>query len=537
VKDTGFTPKVREVDALVDLLADEDLSKHAERAIARVGPAALVTLKARLSRATPPLRGRIVKAIGRFAREPAAADVLLGLLEDPAVDPKSRRNAVIALGHGDDPRAVQALTGLWERDPRPEMRRSIAASLGKIAAPDSLALLRGAASSDDPELARIADRATRMVERTTTRGSDARLDPARSPGHSTEVILLARAGLEKLLAEELAGVAGVERVQVEGGGRVRALLTGALDQLFASRLWLDVRFPLAGGEGTDGETAADSIARAVSGTTARDLFDAWSVGPPRYRLEWVDAGHRRAATWDAVRAIARRAPGLVNDPTASTWEILVTTRFGAVDVALRPRGLDDPRFAWRKRDVPAASHPTVAAALARIAGASRDDVVWDPFVGSGGELVERSLLGPYRTLLGTDIDERAIDAARANLAAARAKATLTKADALGTTPPGVTLVITNPPMGRRSLRASGTADMLDRFVAHAGEALVPGGRLVWIAPHPERARRAAQSAGLVLERAVPLDMGGFDAEIQRFLKPEADAKAPRVPGRATPGSR
>jgi tRNA G10 N-methylase Trm11 len=252
---------------------------------------------------------------------------------------------------------------------------------------------------------------------------------------------------------------------------------------------------------------------------ARDVFDAWSVGPPRYRIEWVDAGHRRAATWDAVRAIARRAPGLVNDPTASTWEVLVTTRFGGVDLALRPRGLDDPRFSWRKRDVPAASHPTVAAALARIAGVSADDVVWDPFVGSGGELVERSLLGSYEALVGTDVDARALDAARANLAAAGARATLTKADALRTSPPGVTLVITNPPMGRRSLRAADTADMLDRFVAHAAAVLVAGGRLVWIAPHPERSRRAAQSAGLVLERALPLDMGGFDAEIQRFRKP------------------
>jgi 23S rRNA G2445 N2-methylase RlmL len=502
-------------------MADEDLAKAAERAIARVGPAALVTLKSRLATASPPLRGRIVKAIGRFAQEAEAADLLLALLEDPTVDPKSRRNAVIALGHADDPRGPKALTALWERDPRPEMRRSIAASLGKIAAPNSLALLRDAASSDDPELARIADQAARMVERTATRGSGGRLDPARSPARSTEVILLARAGLEKLLAEELSGVKGVERVQVEGGGRVRALLTGSLEMLFAARLWLELRFPIAGGEANDGEAAAESIARAVSGTTARDVLETWSSGPARYRIEWVDAGHRRAATWEAVRAIARRAPGLVNDPTASAWEILVTTRFGAVDVALRPRGFDDPRFVWRKRDVPAASHPTVAAALARIAGTDDDDVVWDPFVGSGGELVERSLLGRYAALFGTDVDGRALEAARENLAAAGAKATLTKIDALRAAPPGVTLVITNPPMGRRSLRDAGTADMLDRFVVHAGAALAPGGRLVWIAPHPDRARRAAQGAGLILERAYALDMGGFDAEIQRFGKPGA----------------
>jgi tRNA G10 N-methylase Trm11 len=83
----------------------------------------------------------------------------------------------------------------------------------------------------------------------------------------------------------------------------------------------------------------------------------------------------------------------------------------------------------------------------------------------------------------------------------------------------VTLIVTNPPMGRRSLRTTGTADLLDRFVAHAATVLVPGGRLVWIAPWPARARGAGERAGLTLEQARAVDMGGFDAEIQRWRKP------------------
>ena len=39
-------------------------------------------------------------------------------------------------------------------------------------------------------------------------------------------------------------------------------------------------------------------------------------------------------------------------------------------------------------------------------GARADDVVWDPFVGSGTELVERALAGPYARLLGSDTDPR-----------------------------------------------------------------------------------------------------------------------------------
>jgi 23S rRNA G2445 N2-methylase RlmL len=295
---------------------------------------------------------------------------------------------------------------------------------------------------------------------------------------------------------------------------VRALLVGPLSALFAARTWTAVHFPLAGEWTRDGEVPAQALARAMSSPAAARVLETWTVGAVRYRIDWVDAGHRRAATWDAVRAIAASAPGLVNDPTASNWQLRVTTQRGGLAVALTPHALSDPRFAWRKKDVPAASHPTVAAALARVAGARPDDVVWDPFVGSGGELVERAQLGPYRALFGTDVEPRAIAAARANLAAAGIEVTLETGDALMRAPAGVTLVITNPPMGRRSSREAGLFDWLDRFVAHVATVLVPGGRFVWISPSPERAKSEGERAGLTLERRLAIDMGGFDAEIQ-----------------------
>jgi 16S rRNA G1207 methylase RsmC len=111
--------------------------------------------------------------------------------------------------------------------------------------------------------------------------------------------------------------------------------------------------------------------------------------------------------------------------------------------------------------------------------------------------------------------------ARENLAAAGVQAGLECRDALAPAPDGVSLVITNPPMGRRASRTAGTDDMLDRFVSHVAAALVPGGRLVWIAPWPKRSRAAAIEAGLTLDWARTVDMGGFDAEMQRWLKPAA----------------
>jgi len=49
------------------------------------------------------------------------------------------------------------------------------------------------------------------------------------------------------------------------------------------------------------------------------------------------------------------APELVNDPTATTWDVRIAD---ATALELIPRRAVDPRFGYRVADVPAASHPT-----------------------------------------------------------------------------------------------------------------------------------------------------------------------------------
>jgi 23S rRNA G2445 N2-methylase RlmL len=516
LRDPGFTPRLREVDGLVDLLSNEEFGKAALRAIGRAGPAALESLRSRLSTAGPPLRAHIVKAIGRLAPESSAVAALLAALEDP--DPKTRRNAAIALGHVARTDVEEALIAAWDRDPRLPMRRTLAASLGKVGSARSLPLLQDAARSGDAELSRIAGRARTMVERTASRGTGGRILPARSAARPVALLARSRLGLEELLAEELSGVAAVVDARVEGPGRVGGRLAGSIDALFAARTMLSFEFPLPSERRHGGEPLAETIARAATSEVAREVLATWTDGSVRYRIAWTEGGHQRAATWDASRAIASRAPDLVNDPTSSTWEIAIARDERAVHLAISPRSLVDPRFTWRRGDVPAASHPTLAAALARVAGAHDDDVVWDPFVGGGAELVERALLGPVRALFGSDIDPRALTVARDNLAGAGIEARLEQRDALDPAPTGVSLIVTNPPMGRRASRAVGLDERLDRFLAHAARALVPRGRLVWMAPWPKRARVAGQRAGLVLEWASTVDMGGFDAELQRWVK-------------------
>src|SRR5699024_6701634 len=144
--------------------------------------------------------------------------------------------------------------------------------------------------------------------------------------------------------------------------------------------------------------------------------------------------------------IAERCPELLNDPTETLWEVIVDET-DETSIALWPRGLEDPRFAYRRAQVPASSHPTIAAALAKVAGARPDDVVWDPFVGAGAELVERGRLGRFRALIGNDTDRLALERARVNIDAAGLEAQLLKGDARRFRPrQRPTLIVTNPPM-------------------------------------------------------------------------------------------
>ncbi|HEX7662998.1 MAG TPA: methyltransferase, partial [Polyangiaceae bacterium] len=149
------------------------------------------------------------------------------------------------------------------------------------------------------------------------------------------------------------------------------------------------------------------------------------------------------------------------------------------------------------------------------------DVVWDPFVGSGSELIERARLGPAKKFIGTDIDPAALDAARTNAKAANVDATIVEGDALSYVPGKVTLVLTNPPMGRRVHRGADLRPFFDRFFGHVATVLAPGGRIVLISPLPARTAERARELGLVQERGIDVDMGGFSAQIQHFSRAKA----------------
>jgi 23S rRNA G2445 N2-methylase RlmL len=117
------------------------------------------------------------------------------------------------------------------------------------------------------------------------------------------------------------------------------------------------------------------------------------------------------------------------------------------------------------------------------------------------------------------LDARALSAARENLErAAVTGVQLQQADARNHRVAGLTLVLSNPPMGRRVLRAAGLSGVLCQVVRNVASQLAPAGRMVWLSPFPDATARAAADAGLQVERLGPVDLGGFTADLQRFVR-------------------
>ena len=206
-------------------------------------------------------------------------------------------------------------------------------------------------------------------------------------------------------------------------------------------------------------------------------------------------------------------PSCVNDPRQTTWDILVDdTSDRALEIV--PRAAVDPRFEWRVADVPAASHPTVAAALARLADVRTGERVWDPFVGSGAELVECARRGGAVALAGSDTSETALAAARANLDAAHVTGSLVLADARRHSPGAVDAIVTNPPLGSRVRLDAG--ELLVECVGHFARQLAPNGRLVWITPVPRKTEVVAKRCGLRMTRSIEIDLGGVHGRLERW---------------------
>ncbi|MGB1013106.1 MAG: methyltransferase [Nannocystaceae bacterium] len=531
---SGFTPGGRDLHCLVDLLGEADRSKakRVEKAFARVESTVIASrsklLIQRLNDAQAPLRGRLARVLGRLAVDNPtfAADLRDPLLAALAGDdPQAERHAFAALGKLGPLTPVDKLVAHAQNEQRLPHLRTFVETLGKCGNQAALEWIEALSTSieagqgpDDANLQRIVGRARLMLRRTIARPAESDRQPTLTAvlARPTRVVLNCRVGLQFQVAEVCRELCRETRVLHTDPGRVVVEHRGPLANLFQIRSALDFGISCRLGPGPLEKELVHTIKSAKPWLTAGlDL-------PVRLRLHFArggDAGRQRSKIWQLAQALDH-LDWLLNDPTRSHWEAHIHGQAQRKSVTFVPRGFTDPRFAYRCADVPAASHPTVAAALAHYAvNAHSEGAVWDPFVGSGLELVECGLRNPEVELIGTDLDAKALDAASQNLESAglASRADLRHTDALRATPAGVTTIITNPPMGRRVQRGD-VGPLLDQLMAHAQRVLPRGGKLWWVSPLPQRTRARARSLRWRLCASEIIDMGGFDAELQGFVR-------------------
>ena len=488
----------------------------------------------RFDRATPAERearvaviravGVVFSELGTPAQKAAARPWLRQLLHDPAE--KVRRYAMAALPKLGAPADAEAeLLTLLKTTTVEREKKFLGQTLEKIGGTATLAELQAGAGglSAQTELkvrARVArGESPSVVSLSRVLGDFAGL----------RIHLRGRRGLEQIVraeVEEYIRAHGKFRIEDVASGLVAltAIAPFSLGDIFSLRCFGTVGFVLGEVGAGAGDSAAEveALASLITSPLSRKLLTTFTEGSLRYRLDFAAKGHQRGA----VRLVANRAyalcPEILNDPRLAPWTISICPAARGNTVELVPHFTPDPRLRFRQQDVPAASHPPLAACLARLAGPMEDDVVWDPFCGSGLELIERALLGGVRAIYGTDLSDEAIAASQKNFAAANVKSVPAKfvcADFLAFAKvPGlglnsVTLVITNPPMGRR-VQLPDLRGLIANLLAVAAAVLRPGGRLVFANP----VTLGNLPRSLKLESSVVVDMSGFDCRLEAYRK-------------------
>lgn len=442
--------------------------------------------------------GVVFSESGTETQKAQARDWLVQLLQDPAE--KIRRYAMTALpklGSGKEEEA--ALLELLHKQPTERERKFLGQSLDKIGGTETL-----------QSIAELGPQTEQKVKASVARGQKpTSVDMDAILETQVEVRLHCRKGLEEVVREELATnprtreTFRLQNVR-EGLVSMTSQAPFSLGDLYSLRCFGHAGIVL----GKTSRTAA-----AITSPLSQKILSTFTDGPIRYRLDFLGKGHQRGAIRTLANEVYSLCPKMLNDARNAPWAIELSSD-GTVEI--RPRLVPDPRFIYRREDVPAASHPPLAASLARLAGRQENENIWDPFCGSGLELIECALLGGVQKIYGTDLSKEAIAITQKNFTAAGVDVPheFVCCDFRETNWGNLSLVITNPPLGRRVPIASIRQLITDLFYT-AAKSLRLGGRLVLINPLPET---KSVHPALQLQSRRTVDLGGFTCRMELYFR-------------------
>ncbi len=477
----------------------------------------------------------VVRAVGVVFSEAGtpqqcalAREWLRSLLADP--EEKVRRYAMVALPKmGSGAEEEKQLLGLLGKTTSSREDQFLAQTLGRIGGSDTL---KAGESGLHQALAATQQKVRANIARNQRDGGlDMRATLQKFEG--VRIALECRTGLESVVLEELSQTAhlkGVFKVLSSDRGRVvlRPEKPFSPNDLYTLRCFSDLVFLLSempplprAGAPLDTAALAETIASALT----QNLLTNLTKGAVRYRLEFP----ARKADAPLVEAISKQVfakrPALLNDSRDALWEIRIGESARSVSVELRPRLRPDPRFEYRQGDVPAASHPPLAAAMARLArvGSIPHERIWDPFCGSGLELAECLLLGGVSEIFGTDLSLSATAMAASNVDAAargnraRVRKHFETCDFRRTQ--GIvglrdlTLIITNPPLGKR-VPVGDMRTLVTGLFSEAQRLLRTGGRLVFVNPLDQ----GPEGNRLRLESSQKVDLGFAHFHLEKYVR-------------------
>ena len=486
---------------------------------------------ARFNRSPPEERIKrvaVIRAVGVVFSESGTkkqkAEVrswLVRLLQDPSE--KVRRYAMRALPKlGAGPSEEGALLSLLRTTTVEREKRFLGQALDKIGGTATLNVVAGVRGLPPQTEQKVKANVARRE-----RPGVIRMDRLLSGVTRLRIHLHCRKGLEEIVCDEIKNyIAKHEKFRIvevrKGLVAIRPVAPFSLADIYTLRCFATVGFSLGQVRSSNPTESIDALASMITSPLSQSVLGTFTEGSIRYRLEFVSRGHQR----EAVRLLANRAyamcPDILNDPRGAPWSMDLLPTGHGISVELRPKLTPDPRFTYREDDIRAASHPPLAACMARLAGKVNHEIVWDPFCGSGLELIERALLGGVQSIYGTDLSPDAIAISRANFAAAKIKPVPLKlaccdfrhyATVEGLGPKSVSLIITNPPMGRR-IRVPNLRGLFGDLFAVAAAVLKSCGRLIFA--NPLRIEPTDPSLKLKYRRMI--DLGGFNCHLEMYLK-------------------
>ena len=446
-----------------------------------------------------------LSALAAHAKKRAARETLERMFADRVVlynalsapEPKARKNAARVLGAFANERDTDALISALQTEETRFVIPSILLALGAIAnsrAGEAILAFVPPVAADETEEKHIADIVEALEKAKAALTRDIPLPERTRLSQPREVLLVPPVGFGQILHKEATSRGFIATLQPDGVH----VTTDQIKTLQELRCAQELLLPL----GSNLPIDAEQLSALASPVLTRP-----------YRIELRAYSGDRAAF---IRAVSS-ALGGGDNPSRYADELRIVCNNDKCDLFIRPRDVPDTRFAYRLRTLPASIHPVQAACLARYAlsfvSAARPRTL-DPFCGSGTLLLELERV-VSTGLIGVDVSERALDAARENAAAAHSGARFVHKDILKFEPRDpFDLILSNMPFGNRVGTHSANETLYRDFVHALPKLLASGGiAVLYTMEHKLLTTFLKAEPSLALAAELTTEAGGLNPRV------------------------